>query len=206
MRPSERVRLPCAVTVVTYVHCGLARRLRLWIMWDILGYSGIFWDMWGRMFFQKNPLRQKEGVTRIRKSKSRRGGSRDKANTTSYAPSHTHMASVHYIYSCTATGYTRVPCTRGACARRGPHGSRRRGLVLVAWAASRAAPQSTVRRGRTHIAAACSARTDAAIIGSHPSSWVVGVHGTRAERETLLCARASVPAACAARSRASTIT
>ena len=24
-------------------------------MWDILGYSGIFWDIWSRMFFQKDP-------------------------------------------------------------------------------------------------------------------------------------------------------
>ena len=35
------------------------------VMWDILGYSGIFWDIWSLMFFQKNPLRQKEGVTWI---------------------------------------------------------------------------------------------------------------------------------------------
>jgi len=30
-------------------------------MWDILG---LFWDIGSLMFFQKDPLRQKEGVTR----------------------------------------------------------------------------------------------------------------------------------------------
>jgi hypothetical protein len=38
-----------------------------------VGYARvIFRDIWSLMFFQKNPLRQKEGVTRIRKSKRRR--------------------------------------------------------------------------------------------------------------------------------------
>ena len=62
--------LPCAVSrTCNLVHCGLSRRLRpeVRIMWDILGYSGIFWDIWSLMFFRKDPPQtdEKEGVTLI---------------------------------------------------------------------------------------------------------------------------------------------